>query len=56
MDVPNLPLMPRRNAPQERGDSLLISSPTTSGKAFAGEIAPVKGVMEKKKVVYLVDG
>jgi ATP-dependent helicase YprA (DUF1998 family) len=36
------------------GNSLLISSPTTSGKTFAGEIAAVKGVMEKKKVAYLV--
>ena len=36
------------------GNSLLISSPTTSGKTFAGEIAAVKGVMEKKKVIYLV--
>jgi helicase len=36
------------------GKSLIISSPTTSGKTFIGEIAAVKGVMEKKKVVYLV--
>ncbi len=36
------------------GKSLIISSPTTSGKTFIGEIAAVKGVMEKKKVIYLV--
>ena len=36
------------------GKSLLISSPTTSGKTFDGKIAAVKGVMEKKKVIYLV--
>jgi helicase len=36
------------------GKSLIISSPTTSGKTFIGEIAAVKGVMEKKKVLYLV--
>jgi len=36
------------------GNSLIISSPTTSGKTFVGEIAAVKGVMEKKKVIYLV--
>ncbi|MBW2025295.1 MAG: DEAD/DEAH box helicase [Deltaproteobacteria bacterium] len=36
------------------GNSVIISSPTTSGKTFVGEIAAVKGVMEKKKVIYLV--
>ncbi len=36
------------------GKSLIISSPTTSGKTFVGEIAAIKGVMEKKKVIYLV--
>lgn len=36
------------------GNSLIISSPTTSGKTFVGEIAAVKGVMEKKKIIYLV--
>ena len=36
------------------GNSLIISSPTTSGKTFVGEIAALKGVMEKKKVIYLV--
>ncbi len=35
-------------------NSLIISSPTSSGKTFVGEIAAVKGVMEKKKVVYMV--
>ena len=36
------------------GNSVIISSPTTSGKTFVGEIAAVEGVMEKKKVIYLV--
>lgn len=36
------------------GNSVLTSSSTTSGKTFAGEIAAVKGVMEKKKMVCLV--
>lgn len=36
------------------GKSLIISSPTTSGKTFVDEIAAVKGVMDKKKLIYLV--
>ena len=36
------------------GTSLLISSPVTSGKTFIGEIASVKGALERKKIVYLV--
>ena len=36
------------------GNSLIISSPPSSGKTFVGEIAAVKGVMEKKKVIYMV--
>lgn len=36
------------------GANLLISSPDTLGRTFMGEIAAVKGVVEKKKVVYLV--
>lgn len=36
------------------GNSLIISSPTSSGKTFVGEIAAVKGVMEKQKVIYMV--
>lgn len=31
------------------GNCLIISSPTSSGKTFVGEIAAVKGVMEKKR-------
>jgi helicase len=36
------------------GTSLLISSPVTSGMTFLGEIAAVKGALERKKVVCLV--
>ncbi len=36
------------------GANLLISSPDTLGRTFIGEIAAVKGAVEKKKVVYLV--
>ncbi len=36
------------------GKSLIISSPTSSGKTFAGEVAAVKVAMEKKKAAYLV--
>ena len=36
------------------GNNLIISSPTSSGKIFVGEIAAVKEVMEKKKVIYTV--
>ena len=36
------------------GANLLISSPDTLGRKFIGEIAAVKGAVEKKKVVYLV--
>lgn len=36
------------------GKGLIISSPTSSGKTFIGEMAAVKTVMENKKAVYLV--
>jgi helicase len=36
------------------GANLLISSPDTLGRTFMGEIAAVKGAVEKKKVVYFV--
>ena len=36
------------------GANLLISSPDSLGRKFIGEIAAVKGAVEKKKVVYLV--
>lgn len=36
------------------GRSLIISSPTSSGKTFVGEMAAVKTVMENRKAVYMV--
>jgi len=36
------------------GANLLISSPDSLGRKFIGEIAAVKGAVEKKNVVYLV--
>nr|HID57895.1 hypothetical protein [Desulfobacterales bacterium] len=35
-------------------NSLITSSPTSSGKTFVGQVAAVKGVIQKKRVIYLV--
>lgn len=36
------------------GESLLIFSPTSSGKTFVAELAAVKRASEKKKVIFTV--
>jgi len=52
-------LLPLQERAKERhgvleGNSLVHCIPSSAGKTLAGEFAAIKGVMEKKKDVYLV--
>ncbi len=46
--------LPRRFAPRNDNDNLLVIAPTSSGKTFIGEMAAIAQVIHLQKTIYLV--